>query len=92
MDSKDIPKVKNITKFLVVKTKEGNKISVTAENVDVLFGNLNSTLSNLDKLGEEEVGENSSANGSNTDVTNTSENQNKDNKIEQKEVLIEYNF
>ena len=85
LNSEDVPKVKNITKFLVIKTKEGNKISVTAENVDILFGNLNSTLSNLDKLGEEEVGENSSANGSNTDVTNTSENQNKDNKIEQKE-------
>ena len=51
LESKEVPKAKNVTKFVVVKTKEGNKINVTAENIDVLFGKLNTTLANLNTLG-----------------------------------------
>ena len=99
LESEEAPKSKNTTKFFVVKTKEGNKIDVTAENVDVLFGKINSTLSNLDKLGEEESeGVNSGADsteinntGNKQNIQNTqtsSENQNsqkKENKSEKKE-------
>lgn len=51
LESKDVPKQKNTTKFVVVKTKEGNKVNVTAENIDVLFGKINTTFSNLNTLG-----------------------------------------
>ena len=84
MESANVPKAKNMTKFYVVKTKEGNKIDVSAENVDVLFGKLISTLSNLDKLGEEgDKGTNNtepSDNVSNTANENKPENQNVQNK------------
>lgn len=52
LESTDIPKEKKVTKFTVTKTKKGNKIEVTPENIDILFGGINTTLSNLDKLGE----------------------------------------
>ncbi len=62
LESKEVPKTKNITKFVVVKTKEGNKINVTAENIDVLFGKLNTTLANLNTLGTDGEEENDNEN------------------------------
>ena len=58
LESKDVPKQKNTTKFVVVKTKEGNTVNVTAENIDVLFGKINTTFSNLNTLGADTDDEN----------------------------------
>ena len=57
LEAKDKPKTKNLTKFVVKKTANGEKIVLTAENIDVLLGKLNTTLSNLNTLGgaEEET-------------------------------------
>ena len=57
LEAKDKPKSKNVTKFVVKKTANGEKIVLTAENIDVLRGKLNTTLSNLNTLGgtEEET-------------------------------------
>ena len=62
LESKEVPKAKNVTKFVVVKTKEWNKINVTAENIDVLFGKLNTTLANLNTLGTDGEEENDNEN------------------------------
>ena len=51
LEAKDKPKTKNLTKFVVKKTANGEKIVLTAENIDVLLGKLNTTLSNLNTLG-----------------------------------------
>jgi len=48
------PKTKNTTKFVVKKTPQGEKVVVTAENIDVLLGKLNTTLLNLGNLGKTE--------------------------------------
>ena len=58
LESKDVPKQKNTTKFVVVKTKEGNKVKLTTENIDVLFGKINTTFSNLNTLGADTDDEN----------------------------------
>ncbi|MDO5088375.1 MAG: DUF4878 domain-containing protein [Leptotrichiaceae bacterium] len=58
LESNDVPKEKNTTKFIVVKTKEGSKVNVTAENIDVLFGKVNTTLANLNTLGIDSEEEN----------------------------------
>ncbi|WP_314291772.1 DUF4878 domain-containing protein [Leptotrichia massiliensis] len=57
LEAKDKPKSKNVTKFVVKKTANGEKIVLTAENIDILLGKLNTTLSNLNTLGgaEEET-------------------------------------
>ena len=57
LEAKEKPKSKNVTKFVVKKTANGEKIVLTAENIDVLLGKLNTTLSNLNTLGgaEEET-------------------------------------
>ena len=57
LEAKDKPKSKNVTKFVVKKTSNGEKIVLTAENIDILLGKLNTTLSNLNTLGgaEEET-------------------------------------
>ena len=52
LEEKDKPKTKNTTKFVVKKTPQGEKVVVTAENVDVLLGKLNTTLLNLGNLGK----------------------------------------
>ena len=52
LESKDVPKSKNETQFIVKKTSNGYKIDVTAENIDVLLGKFNTTFRNLNKLGE----------------------------------------
>ena len=52
LEAKDKPKIKNTTKFVVKKTPQGEKVVVTAENVDVLLGKLNTTLLNLGNLGK----------------------------------------
>ena len=51
LESKDKPKSKYTTQFVVKKTADGEKIVVTAENIDVLLGKLNTALSNLNTLG-----------------------------------------
>ena len=55
MGSDSVPKAKNETIFKVVKTSKGYKLDVSPENIDILFGKFNSTLSNLNNLGEEEA-------------------------------------
>ena len=52
LEAKDKPKIKNTTKFVVKKAPQGEKVVVTAENVDVLLGKLNTTLLNLGNLGK----------------------------------------
>ena len=52
LEAKDKTKIKNTTKFVVKKTPQGEKVVVTAENVDVLLGKLNTTLLNLGNLGK----------------------------------------
>ena len=54
LEVKDKPKTKNTTKFVVKKTPQGEKVVVTAENIDVLLGKLNTTLLNLGNLGKTE--------------------------------------
>lgn len=54
LEAKDKPKAKNVTKFVVKKTPQGEKIVVTPENIDVLLGKLNTTLLNLGNLGQNE--------------------------------------
>ena len=54
LEEKDKPKTKNTTKFVVKKTPQGEKVVVTAENIDVLRGKLNTTLLNLGNLGKTE--------------------------------------
>ena len=54
LESENVPKSKNETTFKVIETSKGYKIDVSSENIDVLFGKFNSTLSNLNNLGEEE--------------------------------------
>ena len=54
LEAKDKPKSKNVTKFVVKKTANREKIVLTAENIDILLGKLNTTLSNLNTLGAEE--------------------------------------
>ena len=54
LEAKDKPKKKNTTKFVVKKTPQGEKVVVTAENIDVLLGKLNTTLLNLGNLGKTE--------------------------------------
>ena len=54
LESESVPKSKNETTFKVIETPKGYKIDVSSENIDVLFGKFNSTLSNLNNLGEEE--------------------------------------
>ena len=54
LEEKDKPKTKNTTKFVVKKTSQGEKVVVTAENIDVLLGKLNTTLLNLGNLGKTE--------------------------------------
>ena len=82
LEAKDKPKSKNVTKFVVKKTANGEKIVLTAENIDVLLGKLNTTLSNLNTLGgaEEETAVELPATGPSTGLTQKPEelrNQNK---------------
>lgn len=51
LEAKNKPKTTNTTQFIVKKTSDGEKVAVTAENIDVLLGRLNTTLSNLNTLG-----------------------------------------
>ncbi len=68
LESKDVPKAKYKTEFIVVKTEKGNKIEVTPENLDVLLGKLNTTLANLGSLGNDDS-ENNNLPIPKTDVT-----------------------
>ena len=82
LEAKDKPKTKNVTKFVVKKTANGEKIVLTAENIDVLLGKLNTTLSNLNTLGgaEEETAVELPETGPSTGLTQKPEelrNQNK---------------
>lgn len=78
LESKDIPISKNTTQFIVVKTDKGNKIELTPENIDVLFGKINTTLSNLNNLddsGESQTNEqNSSVENQNSSSSNSTNN------------------
>lgn len=82
LEAKDKPKSKNFTKFVVKKTANGEKIVLTAENIDILLGKLNTTLSNLNTLGgaEEETAVELPETGPSTGLTQKPEelrNQNK---------------
>lgn len=50
LESKDIPLMKNTTQFVVTKTDKGNKVHLTKENIDIIFGKINTTLANLNTL------------------------------------------
>ena len=82
LEAKHKPKSKNVTKFVVKKTANGEKIVLTAENIDILLGKLNTTLSNLNTLGgaEEETAVELPETGPSTGLTQKPEelrNQNK---------------
>ena len=82
LEAKDKPKSKNVSKFVVKKTANGEKIVLTAENIDILLGKLNTTLSNLNTLGgaEEETAVELPETGPSTGLTQKPEelrNQNK---------------
>ena len=82
LEAKDKPKSKNVTKFVVKKTANREKIVLTAENIDILLGKLNTTLSNLNTLGgaEEETAVELPETGPSTGLTQKPEelrNQNK---------------
>ena len=82
LEAKDKPKSKHVTTFVVKKTANGEKIVLTAENIDVLLGKLNTTLSNLNTLGgaEEETAVELPETGPSTGLTQKPEelrNQNK---------------
>jgi len=50
LESKDLPKAKNTTKFMVKKSSDEEKVAVTGENLEVLLGKLNTTFSNLNTI------------------------------------------
>ena len=50
LESKDLPKSKNTTKFMVKKSSDEEKVAVTGENLEVLLGKLNTTFSNLNTI------------------------------------------
>lgn len=75
LESKEMPKTKNETQFLVVKTKKGNKIELSSDNVDVLFGRLNKTLANLDTLGDDDNENSLNSNSGNKENDDIRQNQ-----------------
>ena len=40
LNDKNVPKIKAVTEFAVYKTKEGNKIELTSDNVNIMFGQI----------------------------------------------------
>lgn len=88
LESKDVPLTKNTTEFVVVKTDKGNKIHITPENIDVMFGKINTTLKNLNNLGEEEPKVTEEAKSSDA-IVNTTEEKKEAPKAEQKQKLEE---
>jgi hypothetical protein len=42
LKDKNVPKIKAVTDFAVYKTKEGNKIELTPDNVNIMFGQISS--------------------------------------------------
>lgn len=88
LESKDVPLTKNTTEFVVVKTDKGNKIHITPENIDVMFGKINTTLKNLNNLGEEEPKVTEEVKSSDA-IVNTTEEKKEAPKAEQKQKLEE---
>ena len=52
LNDKNVPKIKAITEFAVHNTKEGNKIELTPDNVNIMFGQIYSSLDGFAKSGE----------------------------------------
>ena len=44
---KEIPKIKATTEFKVYKTKDGRKIDLTSDNINVLFGKIYTSIDGL---------------------------------------------
>ncbi len=42
LNDKNVPKIKAVTEFAVYNTKEGNKIELTPDNVNIMFGQISS--------------------------------------------------
>lgn len=48
LNAKDVPKSKATTEFRVYKTPEGNKIDLTSDNINVLFGKIYSSIDSFE--------------------------------------------
>lgn len=51
LNAKDVPKSKAVTEFKVYKTPEGNKIDLTSDNINILFGKIYSSIDSFEKSG-----------------------------------------
>jgi hypothetical protein len=52
LNDKNVPKIKATTEFTVYKTKDGNKIELTPDNVNVMFGQIYTSIERFEKSGE----------------------------------------
>ena len=52
LNDKNVPKIKAVTEFAVYNTKEGNKIELTPDNVNIMFGQILTSLDGFAKSGE----------------------------------------
>lgn len=52
LNDKNVPKTKSTTEFIVYKTKDGNKIELTPDNVNVMFGQIYTSIERFEKSGE----------------------------------------
>ena len=71
LESNNLPLIKKETEFIVHHKGFKNKIELRAENIDILFGGINSTLNNLDTLssGDEDETNNQNSNETKTETT-----------------------
>ena len=74
LESNNLPLIKKETEFIVHHKGFKNKIELRAENIDILFGGINSTLNNLDTLSSGDENETNNQNSSET-KTETTEHQ-----------------
>ena len=71
LESNNLPLIKKETEFIVHHKGFKNKIELRAENIDILFGGINSALNNLDTLssGDEDKTNNQNSNETKTETT-----------------------
>lgn len=74
LESNNLPLTKKETEFIVHRKGFKNKIELRDENIDILFGGINSTLNNLDTLSSGDEDETNNQNSSET-KTETTEHQ-----------------
>lgn len=75
LESNNLPLTKKETEFIVHHKGFKNKIELRAENIDILFGGINSTLNNLDTLSSGDEDETNNQNSSETKTEETTEHQ-----------------